>query len=67
MGKIDEISKAVEQLDGEDLRKFQVWYDEFLEQRFDQEIERDAREGKLDKLLEKAREDLKTGRIRDLR
>ena len=67
MGKIDEISKAVEQLDGEDLRKFQVWYDEFLELRFDQEIERDAREGKLDKLLEKAREDLKAGRIRDLR
>ena len=67
MVKIDEISKAVEQLDGEDLRKFQVWYDEFLELRFDQEIERDAREGKIDKLLEKAREDLKAGRIRDLR
>ena len=66
MGKIDEISKAVEQLDGAELRKFQEWYAEFLEQRFDQEIERDARKGKLNKLLDSARADIKAGRVRDL-
>ena len=66
MGKIDEISKAVEQLDGEELKKFQAWYDEFLEQRFDQAVEQDAREGKLDKLLAVARADLQAGRVRDL-
>ena len=66
MGKIDEISKAVEQLGPEDFRSFQAWYEEFLEQRFDEQIERDARDGKLDKLLAKAREDLKAERVRDL-
>ena len=66
MGKIDEISKAVEQLDGEELKKFQAWYDDFLEQRFDQAIEQDAREGKLGKLLAVARADLQAGRVRDL-
>ena len=49
-----------------ELRKFQGWYDEFLEHRFDQEIERDVREGKLDKLLDSAREDIRAGRVRDL-
>ena len=36
MGTIDEISKAVEQLGPEDFRSFQAWYEEFLEQRFDE-------------------------------
>lgn len=66
MGKIDEIRKAVEQLDGDDLKAFQEWYQEFVEQRYDAEIEQDVGEGRLDKLLANAREDAKAGRVRDL-
>ena len=54
MGKIDEISRAVTQLDGEELQKFQAWYEEFREQRFDEQIARDEKAGKLDKLAEQA-------------
>ena len=62
MGKIDEISKAVEQLDGEELKKFQEWHQDFLEQRFDDDIERDVKAGKLDKLADQALANHKAGK-----
>jgi hypothetical protein len=53
--KIEGIEKAVEQRSAEDLAKFRAWFEEFDARLFDAKIERDAKSGKLDKLVADAR------------
>jgi hypothetical protein len=55
MTKIEDIEKAVEQLSPADLAKFRAWFEEFDARAFDAKIERDAKSGKLDKLMAEAR------------
>ena len=62
MGKIEDIEKAVSELTPEELARFRAWYAEFDAQCFDEKIERDAKAGKLDPLIEKARANHKAGR-----
>lgn len=66
MGTVEEIVKAVEQLSPDKLVKFQAWYEEFSAALFDAKIERDSLEGKFDELAEKAIEDFRAGRSREL-
>lgn len=66
MTKIEEIQKAIAELSPGDLAKLHAWLEEFREESWDRQIEADAKTGKLDKLVEEARADLKAGRIRDL-
>ena len=53
--KIEDIEKAVEQLSPEELAKFLRVVEEFDARVFDAMIERDAKAGKLDKLMAEAR------------
>ena len=62
MSKIEDIEKAVEQLSSEDLAKFRAWFEEFDARVFDSKIERDAKSGKLDKLMADARVNHTAGR-----
>ena len=62
MTKIEDIEKAVEQLSPEDVAKFREWFDEFEARLFDEEIECDAKAGKLDKLIAEARANHAAGR-----
>ena len=62
MTSIEEIEKAITQLTPEQLTKFCAWFDEFQARMFDEQIERDAKAGKLDKLMARARENHNTGR-----
>ncbi|MGE0848554.1 MAG: hypothetical protein AB7O44_02880 [Hyphomicrobiaceae bacterium] len=62
MTKIEDIEKAVEQLSAEDLARFREWFEEFDARVFDAKIERDARAGKLDKMIEESRANHGTGR-----
>jgi hypothetical protein len=62
MTTIEEIEKAVAELTPEQLAKFRAWFDEFQERMFDEQIERDAKAGKLDRLISKARENHDSGR-----
>ena len=55
MTKIEDIEKAVERLSPEELARFRVWFEEFDARLFDAKIERDAKAGKLDKLIAEAR------------
>jgi hypothetical protein len=55
MTKIEEIEKAVEQLPPEGLAKFRAWFQEFDARVLDEKVERDAKAGKLDKLMVEAR------------
>jgi len=65
MGTVEEIVKAVEQLSPDELAKFQAWYEEFEAALFDAKIERDSRNGKLDKLIEKSEEEFRAGHFRE--
>jgi hypothetical protein len=62
MTKIEDIEKAVEQLSPEEFAKFREWFDEFDARLFDTKIERDAKAGKLDKLVAEARANHTAGR-----
>jgi len=54
MSSVEDIEKAVEKLDLGDLAKFRAWFDAFDAARFDERIERDAYDGRLDKLADAA-------------
>ncbi len=66
MSTIDDIAKAVTKLTPEQLAKFRAWLDEYEERLFDEQIERDAKSGKLDKLAEEALRAHREGRSREL-
>lgn len=66
MGKLDKIKLEVATLSEAEQAQLREWLIELDEQRFDDQIERDEASGKLDRLAEKARENLRTGRVRDL-
>jgi hypothetical protein len=61
MTKIEDIAKAVERLSPEELARFRAWFEEFDARLFDERIERDAKAGKLDKLIAEARANLRAG------
>ena len=62
MTTVEDIEKAVAKLAPEQLARFRAWFEEFDAQLFDEKIERDAKAGKLDKLIAKARENYRAGR-----
>jgi len=54
MSNVEDIEKAIEKLAPRELAQFRVWFDTFDAVRFDERVARDASDGKLDKLAEKA-------------
>lgn len=66
MSNVEDIEKAIERLPPGELAKFRAWFDAFDAARFDERIERDAREGKLDALADQALATHRNGRSRDL-
>jgi len=55
MTTVEDIEKAVTKLSREQLAKFRAWFEEFQERQFDEQIERDAKAGKLDRLAAETR------------
>jgi hypothetical protein len=66
MTTVEDIEKAVEQLTPKQLAKFRAWFEEYQARLFDEQIERDAKAGKLDKLAAEALQAYREGRVRDL-
>ena len=66
MSKLEELCTAASELSDEELRKLRHWLDELEAQRFDAQIERDIKAGKLDKLAAEALAEDRAGRTRDL-
>ncbi|MFL9827651.1 hypothetical protein [Rhodoplanes sp. SY1] len=66
MTTLDEIEKAVARLQPNDLAQFRAWFAAFDAARFDDKIERDASDGKLDRLAERALKDYRDGLAREL-
>jgi hypothetical protein len=66
MTKIETIKEAALQLSDAEMAALRDWFDEQAELRFDEQIERDERAGKLEPLAERGRANLKAGRVTDL-
>ena len=66
MSTVAEIEHAIEKLDPKEVRRVGDWLDEFRERLFDERIAADAKAGKLDKLMEEAKQDYLAGRCKPL-
>lgn len=64
MTKLEDIEKAVLQLDPDDLARFKAWFEEHQERLFDVRFEKDVRDGKLDWLAEEALAEHSSGKLR---
>lgn len=59
---IEELEAAVAELPAADLARFSQWYEEFMADQWDRQIEQDARAGRLDAALKRADEHYEAGR-----
>ena len=66
MTKLETLEKAIVELSDEERAKLRAFLDELEADLWDAQIERDAKAGKLDKLIEEARSDFAAGRSRKL-
>jgi len=63
---IQDIESAVSGLSAEDLAAFAQWFENFVADEWDKQIEADARAGKLDHLAKRADEHFDAGRCTPL-
>lgn len=66
MTTVDKLEKAVSELPLEELARFTAWFEEFLADQWDRQIEADAAAGKLDHLAKEADEEFEAGRCTEL-
>jgi len=66
MTSVQDIEKAVATLPSQELAAFRAWFEAFDAARFDEVIERDAANGKLDQLADQALAEHREGRAREL-
>jgi hypothetical protein len=66
MSTVDEITAAIERLSAEDVARVRAWLLEYAEGLWDEQIERDERECRLDALIDRALEEHRAGRTRPL-
>ncbi|MBV8798766.1 MAG: hypothetical protein JOY77_04550 [Alphaproteobacteria bacterium] len=63
---VEELEKAVANLPREQLATFCEWFEAFVADEWDRQMEEDAKSGKLDKLFAESEADFRAGRVRDL-
>jgi hypothetical protein len=63
---VEELEAAVSKLTAEDLSRFSQWFEEFLADAWDEQIEQDVKAGRLDHLLKHADEEFDAGRCNPL-
>ena len=66
MSELEEIEKRIRRLAPEDLAKFRTWFAEFDQALWDGQIKSDAKNGKLDRLVNEARADYKAGKVKKI-
>jgi hypothetical protein len=64
---VEELEKAVSKLPREELARFTAWFQDYLSEAWDRQMEADAEAGKLDKLIDQAKKDHRAGRTTPLR
>jgi hypothetical protein len=66
VGRIEDLEQQVQALSPEELAQFRAWFLGFDWAMWDQQLERDVREGRLDQLADKALRDHASGQTRPL-
>jgi len=66
MSEVEQLEQRIESLSPEDLAKLRAWFTEFDARAWDEQIEADARAGKLDSVIAEALADYKAGKAREL-
>ena len=57
-----ELEKAIANLSAEELARFAGWFEEYMADQWDRQIEQDAVAGRLDQILRKVDKDIDAGR-----
>ena len=63
---VQELETAITRLPPDQLSAFGEWFDEYRAEEWDQQIEDDAKGGRLDSLVREAVGDIAAGRVRPL-
>ena len=63
---VKELENAIAQLSPGELNAFSQWFEEFLADAWDRQIEADARSGRFDKAVKQADDDFEAGRCTPL-
>jgi len=66
MTEIEKLEKRIESLSPEELAKFRTWFIEFDARLWDRQIEADSKDGKLDRIVNSALADYKSGRSKEI-
>ncbi|MFO0960908.1 MAG: hypothetical protein U0800_26300 [Isosphaeraceae bacterium] len=66
MSTVEEITAAIEHLPAEDVARVRAWLEAYSERLWDEQIERDERSGRLDRLIDQALEEHRAGKTRPL-
>jgi hypothetical protein len=66
MTKLEALETEVQKLTREELSAFREWFIEYDWQAWDREIEQDSAAGKLEKLVNEAREEFKQGKTKEI-
>jgi hypothetical protein len=61
-----ELEEAIAKLPSEELSRFAEWFQEYMADEWDRQIERDVAAGRLDKMIRKVDEDIDAGRATPL-
>jgi hypothetical protein len=64
MSKLEKIQESVRALSDTELRALAEWMDELRAQRWDRQIEQDAKAGRLDNFFAEARAEIAAGKLR---
>jgi hypothetical protein len=64
MSTVAEIEHAIEKLDPKKIRQVGNWLDKLRDRLFDEQIEADAKAGRLNKMIAKAKADYRAGKAR---
>lgn len=63
---LQQLEKHVAELPPEELKAFSQWFDDFMAEAWDQQMERDAKAGKFDKVLARLDVDFTSGKCQEL-
>ena len=63
---VEDLESAISRLSAEELARFSAWFEDFLADRWDRQIEADIKAGRLDAAGKRADEDFKAGRCTPL-
>jgi hypothetical protein len=66
MSELEKLEERIQGLSPDELKKFRAWYAEFDARAWDEQIEADAKAGRLDKLVSEAACEYQSGKRREI-